>query len=143
MLRKIPALFLVLLLAGCGDNLKRSSVAHVSSDKNHGFVIQVDFAYRSFGGPCNFPQKPQTISESNWIFTKTTNGVVSADQLILWHGRSPDDEYGWAAQALLGSMTFSNGHIYIDFQEPVYGDNDSILHHDPYRMNGDYKLEGR
>jgi hypothetical protein len=143
MLRKILFFLVVLLLAGCSDNFKRSSVAHISSDTKHGFVIQLDYSYRSFGGPCTFLQKPQTISDTDWIFMETTNGVASADHLTLWHGKSPDDEYGWAAKALLGSMTFSNGYIHIDFQEPVYADNDSILRHDPYRMNGDYKLVGR
>jgi hypothetical protein len=61
----------------------------------------------------------------------------------LWHGKSPNDEYGWAVKALLGSMTFSNGYIHIDFQGPVYGSDDVVLSHEKYMMNGNYKLEGR
>ena len=142
-MRNILVFLLVLLLAGCGENFKRGSVAHISPDTKHGFVIQLDYSYRSFGGPCNFPQPPQTIKEADWIFTDTTNGVVSADRLTLWHGKSPKDEYGWAQQALRGSVTFSNGSMHIAFLVPEYKDDDSIRRHDPYRMNGDYKLEAR
>jgi hypothetical protein len=143
MQRLVPAIFLVLLLAGCGDGFKRSPVAHIVSDQQHGYEIELDYSYRSFGGPCNFPLKPQTISESDWVFTQTTNGVVSADQLTLWHGKSPKDEYGWSQQALRGSLTFTNGYIHVAFQVPDYRDDDSIRHHDPYNLNGDYKLEMR
>jgi hypothetical protein len=143
LLRKSPTLLLVLLLVGCGENFKRSPVAHVSPDPKRGFVIELDYSYRSFGGPCNFPQKPQTINEADWIFTESTNGVVSADRLILWHGKSPKDKYGWAQQALRGSMTFSNGRMHIAFQVPDYRDDDSIRRHDPYKLNGNYKLETR
>ena len=141
MLRKIPVFLLVLLLASFSDNFKRSSFARVSPDPKHGFVIRLDYSYRSFGGPCNFPQSPQTIREADWIFTDTTNGVVSAGRLTLWHGKSATDEYGWAQQALRGSITFTNGSMHIAFQVPDYRDDDSIRRHDPYRMNGDYKLE--
>jgi hypothetical protein len=143
MLQKIPSFLVVLLLAGCSDNIKRSPVAHVSPDTKHGFVIQLDYSYLSFGGPCNFSLKPKRISGSDWIFTATTNGVVPVDHLTLWHGTSPDDKFGWAGEALLGSMTFSNGYIHIDFQVPDYGSNDVVLAHDQYMMNGDYKLEKR
>jgi hypothetical protein len=139
MFRIIPTCFLVLLLAGC-DHFKRSPVAQVSSEAKHGFVIRLDYSYRSFGGPCNFPTKPQTVSESDWVFVQATNGVVSADHLTLWIGKSPDDGYGWAVKDLLGSASFSNGTMHINFQMPDYGDDDSIRGHTPYRLNGDYKL---
>src|ERR1700744_2363149 len=99
MLKQIPVILLVLLLAGC-SHFERSSVAYVFPDPKHGFVIRIDYSYRSFGGPCNFPTKPKTVSETDWIFMKTTNGIVSADHLTLWMGKSPDDEYGWAVKAL-------------------------------------------
>jgi hypothetical protein len=126
---------------GCGRNFKRSPVAHVSSDPKHGYVIKVDYSYQSYGGPCNFTLKSQKISESDWIFTQATNGQISADRLTLWHGKSPTDEYGWAQTALLGSIIFSNATMHIDFRVPDYRDDDSIRRHDPYRLNGEYKLE--
>ena len=143
MQRKFPIMLFVLVLAGCSDDFKRSPVASISHDPQHGYVIQLDYSYRSYGGPCNFPQSPQTISESDWIFTATTNGVVSSDHLTLWHGKSPKDQFGWAQEALRGSMIFSNGTMHIDFQVPEFRDDDSIRRHDPYRLNGDYKLEYR
>src|ERR1700677_3795468 len=118
MLRKILALFCVLLLAGCSDNFKHGTFAQISSDTQHGYIIRMDYSYRSFGGPCNFLQKPQTICESDWIFTNATNGVVSADHLTLWHGKSPEDNYGWGQKAMLGSLTFSNGCMRVAFQVP-------------------------
>jgi hypothetical protein len=139
----IPAFFLVLLLAGCGGNFKPSSVARITSSAKHGYVIRLDYSYRAYGGPCNFSLIGKTISDSDWIFTDTTNGVVSADHLTLWHGDSPDDTFGWAVQSLIGKITVSNGRVRIDFQEPVYGNNDAILRHDQYRMNGNYKLESQ
>ncbi len=96
MARRIPVIFLILLLTGCGNDFNRTTVAPISLDQKRGYVIRLDYSYRSFGGPCNFPQKPQTINESDWIFANTTNGVISADRLTLWHGKSPNDEYGWA-----------------------------------------------
>jgi hypothetical protein len=143
MLQKFPVyllLVLLVMLAGC-SNFKRSAVARISPDIKHGFVIRLDYSYRSFGGPCNFPTKPQIISDSDWIFTETTNGTVSADHLTLWIGKSPNDEYGWAVKALVGSMTFSNGIMRIALQLPVYRDDDSIRGHTSYRLNGVYKLE--
>jgi hypothetical protein len=141
--RIIPVIFLFLLLAGCSDNFKRSPDAHLSPDPKHGYAVRLDYSYRSFGGPCNFPQKPQTISESDWILADTTNGTVSADHLTLWHGKSPNDQFGWAQQALRGSMIFSNGWVHINFQVPDYRDDDSIRKHDQYRLNGDYRLEAK
>jgi hypothetical protein len=143
MLRKISILLWVSLLAGCSDNFKHSAVAQISSDIQHGYIIRMDYSYRSFGGPCDFPQNPQTFCESDWIFTNTTNGVVSADHLTLWHGKSPQDNYGWPQKALLGSLTFSNGCMRVVFQVPDYRDDDTVRRHDPYKLNGYYKLEAK
>lgn len=139
----IASLLVISLLFGCSDDFKRSPVALISPDSQHGYTIQLDYSYLSYGGPCNLTLKSQKISESDWLFVGITNGGVSAEHLTLWHGKSPNDEFGWAVSNLVGSITFSNGSMHIDFQVPVYGDNDSILRHDPYRMNGDYKLEGK
>jgi len=95
----IPLIFLSLFLAGCGNALKRNSVAHISPDLRHGYEIELSCSYRSFGGPCNFPQLPHRISESHWLYTDRIEGEVSTNHLILTYERGKT-EYPWAQEAL-------------------------------------------
>ena len=128
-----------LLLVGC-SGLKRSPVAHVTPDPQHGYTIQVDFSYRSYG-VCEFPPRTHRQTGSDWIFVDTTNGVVAADHLTLWHGKSPRDDYGWAQRALVGSVVFTNGCMRVAFEVPDYADDGSIRRHEHYLWNGKYRLE--
>jgi len=44
---------------------------------------------------------------------------------------------------LRGSITFTPGHMRVVLDSPYYKDGVSIHHYEPYRLNGDYKLEAR
>jgi len=140
MLQKIPAIFLVLLLVGCGESLKRSPIAHASRDPQHGYEIQLDCSYSSMGGPCNFPQMPHRVSESHWIYTDRIEGQVSTNHLILTYERGKT-EYPWPQEALRGTVTFTNGYMHVDLQTPIFADGTNVSSYVPYRLNGDYKLE--
>lgn len=131
--------YVTLLLVGC-SGLQRSPVAHVSPDPQHGYAIRIDFAYRA-ASVCEFPPRTHQQTGSAWIFVDTTNGVVAADQLTLWHGKSPRDDYGWAQKALLGSVVFTNGYMRVAFEVPEYRDDGSIRRHKPFLWNGNYRLE--
>jgi hypothetical protein len=142
MLRRISAIFLVVLLTGCGNDLKRAQVALVSRDPRHGYEIRLDCSYRSFGGPCNLTFPPQRVSESHWIYTDKVDGEISTNHLILTYERGKT-EYPWPQEALRGTVKFSNGHMRVALQTPIFRQDDSIARYEAYKLNGDYKLEMR
>jgi hypothetical protein len=139
LVQPVAVISLALLIVGC-SGLKRNSIARVTNDPQHGYAIRIDFSYRT-PGVCEFPPRIHKQTESAWIFMDTTNGVVAADQLTLWHGKSPQDNYGWAQKALLGSVVFTNGSMRVAFEVPDYRDDGSIRRHEHYLWNGNYKLE--
>jgi hypothetical protein len=138
-LQTVSSLALASLLLGC-SSLKRNPIAHVTPDQQHGYVLQIDFSYRSYC-VCEFPPRTHKQIGSDWIFVDTTNGVVAADHLTLWHGNSPRDDFGWAQKVLLGSVAFTNDCMRVAFEVPDYRDDGSIRRHEAYSCNGNYRLE--
>jgi hypothetical protein len=120
---------------------REQAVAHVARDAQGRYEIRLDTCELSFGGPCNFPTVPHRIQDADWIYTKTTNGVVQSDHLGLSHGKDPDDR--WAQEALRGTVTFSAGHMKIAFEVPMFDENDNIVGYQQYEHNGDWRLEGQ
>jgi hypothetical protein len=65
--------------------------------------------------------------------------VVPAERLTLSYGN--ETQYRWSQTALLGSVTFSDGHMQVALRVPIYADDGSIKHYERYELNGDYKLQ--
>ncbi|HSU53527.1 MAG TPA: hypothetical protein VLT36_05680 [Candidatus Dormibacteraeota bacterium] len=135
MLRRLPIILAALLLTGCGKDVKRSPVVRVSRDPKHGYEIELDCSYRSFGGPCNFPQMPHRISESHWIYTDRIEGEVSTNHLILTYERGKT-EPPWPQEALQGRIRFANNYLHVDLQLPYFADGTNIT-----RGDLDFNLE--
>ena len=129
------------LLAGCSTH-RTSSTAVVTRDPQNRYEIRLDAVEWSAGGPCNFPQFPHRIHKTHWIYTPVIVGEVSTNQLILTYERGKT-EYPWPQEALRGLVTFTNGHMRVALQLPVFRDDNTISQYVPYELNGDYKLELR
>jgi hypothetical protein len=134
-LQTVSSLALASLLLGC-SSLKRNPIAHVTA-----WIRPSDRLLLSVLRVCEFPPRTHKQSGSDWIFVDTTNGVVAADHLTLWHGKSPRDDFGWAQKVLLGSVAFTNGCMRVAFEVPDYRDDGSIRRHEAYSCNGNYRLE--
>lgn len=127
-----------LLLVGCATH-PASSVAPLKQESSGRYEIKLVAAGWCAGGPCNFPQWPHREYVSHWIYSDTTNGVVPAERLTLSYGN--ETQYRWSQTALLGSVTFSDGHMQVALRVPIYADDGSIKHYERYELNGDYKLQ--
>ena len=69
-------------------------------------------------------------------------GEIPAAQAIVTHEQGKT-EYPWPQSGLRGSITFTPGHMRVVLDSPYYKHGVSIHHCEPYRLNGDYKLEAR
>jgi hypothetical protein len=127
-------LFVILYLA----SHRGQHVAHVTRDAQRGYEIRLDTSELSFGGPCNFPTMPHRIQGADWIYTRTTNGVVRADQLSLSHGKDPF--YRWTQEALRGTITFTGGQMKVEFQVPNFDQQGTLVRYERYQHNGDSRL---
>jgi hypothetical protein len=77
---------------------------------------------------------------TDWIYTRTIEGEISASQIILTHERGKT-ENPWRQQALRGTVTFSPEHMHVALECPNYKQDGTIYRYVPYDLNGDYKLE--
>ena len=131
-------LVMAALLAGCSEH-RSSSVARATRQASGKYEIRLDTIEWSLGGPDNLT-KPHKIAGSHWIYADTTQGVVTATNLILTYEQGKT-EYPWSQSALRGSVTFSEGQLHVALERPVYVDGISVDHYEQYPLNGDYRLE--
>jgi hypothetical protein len=135
----LPLLFGVLLLAGCATH-RASSQALVSRTSQGRYELQLLSVEWCAGGPCNFPQWPHREYLNYWIYTDTTNGVVSADRVTVAYGRAGDSFRPTQEGPLHGSVSFSNGRVLVALQTPAFPDGEHLKYYQEFRLNGTYTL---
>ena len=138
MLRTLILATFGLAWVGCQSPAKPSPVAHYTRDYTGRYEIRLDYTYWSCGGggPCNSPLLiPEKVDATNWIYTRSIDGQVPSDQLIL------ADAQGMTSVPTLvrGSVTFTPNHMHIALEHLLKNASRSDSHGE-YELNGDYEL---
>lgn len=140
MLRATFMLCVAVLASGCAIH-RRTSIAHVARTAAARYETKLDSVEWVAGGPCNFPQFPHRSFGEYWIYTDTTNGLVTADRITLASGNNWDSFRAvYDKEPLKGSVLFSNGLVRVSILRPAYPDGFHLKYYQKFRLNGTYKL---
>jgi hypothetical protein len=139
MVRFIFILGFVVLLSGCAEH-RAGSVAYISQLSPGHYQVRLISVQTVAGGPCNFPQWPHREYLSYWIYTDTTNGVVPAGRLTVAYGHDGDSFRPTQEGPIHGSVSFSDGRMYVQLQFPWFSDSGHIERYQSFDLNGTYKV---
>ena len=141
MLRAIFILCVALLAAGCAEH-RRTSIAHVTRTAEGRYETKLDSVEWVAGGPCNFPGFPHRSFGECWIYTDTTNGLISADHITLAFGVDWESfRATYDKEPLKGSVLFSNGQVRVSIMRPAYPDGVQLKYYYKFPLNGTYTLK--
>ena len=134
-----------LALVGCGQGPASvppviQTVAHVQKLHDGTYEVQLRYSVTSSGGPCLSKDwfKSWTNYSTNWIYLKTLDGTPTADQIVVTI-EAGKKESPYAIKNLQGSVSFTNGTMRVQLEQPWYPDGVYMQGLQPYFLNGTYQ----
>jgi hypothetical protein len=126
-------------LVGCQSASEPSRVAHYTRNDSGQYEIRLDYTHWSNGGgPCNTLQLlPGKVDATDWIYTRSIDGEVPADQLILTGAQGMTRD----PTPVSGSVTFAQNKMRVALQYLPLKNPSPSDPHGAYELNGEYDLQ--
>ena len=132
-----------LLIVGC-DKSVPPVIEHVANAKKLAdgtYEIQLRYSVTSSGGPCLSKDsfKTWTSYSTNWIYLKTLDGAMTADQIVVTTDAGKR-EWPYATTNMQGTVSFTNGEMRVQLEQPCYPDGVHMQGYASYYLNGTYQI---
>ena len=132
-----------LLIVGC-DKSVPPVIEHVANAKKLAdgtYEIQLRYSVTSSGGPCLSKDsfKTWTSYSTNWIYLKTLDGAMTADQIVVTTDAGKR-EWPYATTNMQGTVSFTNGEMRVQLEQPRYPDGVHMQGYASYYLNGTYQI---
>jgi hypothetical protein len=128
------------LIVGCArEPIKPGSVAYSQKLADGAYEIELPYTERTWGGPCNFTFTSTTGHASDWLYVRSTEGELNADQITATAYRG-ERGYPSAMQGLRGMVSFSKDQMTVQLEQPAYPDGVHMQGYVPYFLNGTYQI---
>ena len=145
-LRALATVAGCLLIGGCGG--ERGSVrpvieptAHAQALTNNTYQVQLRYSITTSGGPCMNKDwfRTSTSYDTNWLYVKAIDGVLTADQLILT-SEAGKMEWPYAITNIRGRVAFTNSTMTVQLERARYPDGEHLAYYSPYELNATYQI---
>ena len=142
-LSTLMSLAYCLLITGCGQPssvppaIEHDAYAKKLADGT--YEVQLRYSVTTSGGPClNIHSFSSTTSyATNWLYLNSIEQTASADKVILTTDQSEKD---LAIKGMTGTISFDNGTMTVELQQPNYPDGVHMQGYAPYYLNGTYQV---
>lgn len=134
----------VAVMVGCGgqEKPKVDPVAYAQKLGDGTYEVQLRYSVRTYGGPCNLSFTPTTSLDTNWLYLKSVEGVLNANQVIVTTENGKRD-YPYATKDMRGTISFDKSQMTVQLEHPSYPDGVHMQGYMPYSLNGTYKMSAK
>jgi len=145
---KLSTLFLIIcsaLIVGCGSvRPVIDPVAKAQKLADGTYEVQLRYSVTSSGGPCLSKDffKSWTSHDTNWLYVKSLEGVLPADQIVLKGGVIDNvGDFRYPIKGLRGTVSFTNATMIIQLEQPKIDHKGNVTDSfSPYYLNGTYTI---
>jgi hypothetical protein len=137
----------VSLIVGCDGEPwtvrpKIEPIAYAQKLPDGTYEIDLRSSVTSSGGPCGLSFKSWTSHDTNWLYVKSIEGVLPADQIVLKGGvKENDGDYTYPIGGLKGTVSFTNATMIIQLDQPKIDHQGNVTDSfTPYYLNGTYTI---
>ena len=130
-----------LLIAGCDQSVPPviDHVAYAKKLADGSYEVQLRYSVTTSGGPCLSTSffRSTTHYAANWLYLKTIEQRVSADQVIV---TDVEDDRNLAIKDMRGAISFHNGTMTVQLEHPHVLSSGAVEGYAPYYLNGTYQI---
>ena len=133
------------LIVGCGSVrpvIDTVADAHKLADGR--YEIHLRYSVTTSGGPCLSSSwfTRTTDHETNWLYVKSLEGVLPADQIVLKGGVIDKvGDFTYPIEGLRGTVSFTNATMIIQLEQPKIDHKGNVTDSfTPYYLNGTFTI---